>query len=104
MLLCELLLALELELGALVAGLRRCELRLGLVDGGLLGGDLLADAVDRRFLRGDLVARRFGGELVVAVIDARDDVAFANMGIVATATSATYPVTLAESVAFLAPT
>ena len=71
----EILLALELELGARRAGLRRDELRLRLVDGGLLGHDLLADAVDGRLLGGDVVARGLGGELVVAVVDARDHVA-----------------------------
>ncbi len=78
----EVALALELELGARRAGLRGGELRLGLVDGGVLRRDLLADAVDGRLLGGDVVARSLDRELVVAVVDVRDDIALAHMRVV----------------------
>ena len=76
------LLARELELGADRARLGGGELRIRLRDAGLLRGDLLADALDGRLLDRDVVARRLGRERVVAVVDARDDIASLDLGVV----------------------
>ena len=53
----QVLLALQLEVGAVGVGLRRVELRLGLIDRRLLRLDLPVDPRDRGLLRGELVAR-----------------------------------------------
>jgi hypothetical protein len=46
-----------------------------------LGVDLPVEALDRRLLGRDLIARQVGGEAIVAVVDAGDHVAGANLRI-----------------------
>ena len=78
----ELLRAVEFERGALFVGdgalrlgVGRGDLRGGLVDRRVLGLDLPADAGDRRVLGGDLGLGGVDREAVVAVVDARQQVA-----------------------------
>ncbi len=77
----ERLLALVFELHPRPSGLRRGELRLRLRDGRALRLDLAVEARDGRRLGRDLVAGLVDGEAIVAVVDAGDEVAGMDPGV-----------------------
>ena len=79
---CQFLLAFQFEVGAGGTRPGGGELRLGLVDRGLLGDDLPAETVNGGLLDGDLVARGLDGEAIIAIIDAHDDIAGRDVGVV----------------------
>ena len=71
----QVLLALQLEVGADGARLGGRELRLGLIDRRLLHGDLFGEPLDAGLLHRNLVMRGLDRQPVVAIVDARDDIA-----------------------------
>ncbi|MGY4512734.1 hypothetical protein ACVIN2_006188 [Bradyrhizobium sp. USDA 3650] len=77
------LLALIIEVGALEAGFGGDELRLGLCDLAVERRDLAADAIDGGLLGRDPGRGGVDRDLVVAVVDAEDDVAGAHCRVVA---------------------
>jgi len=79
---CQFLLAFQFEVCARGGRPGGGELRLGLSDRGLLGDDLPAETVNGGLLDDDLVARGLDGEAIIAIIDAHDDIAGRDVGVV----------------------
>ncbi len=75
-------LALQLEVGADGARLGGCELRLGLIDRRLLRGDLFCEPLDGSPLHGDLVMCGLDRQPIIAIVDARDDIAGLDLRVV----------------------
>jgi hypothetical protein len=76
------LLTRKLEIGAYGTGFRRGELGLRLVNTGLGRGNLTINACDRCLLARHFLVSGLRRQLVVAIVDGRDQVAGANMGVV----------------------